>query len=92
MTKKFPEVPSRVWIVLVVLTVVAVGICDGDLLGKYSSLAIMLIAAAKARLVILHYMEAKHAPGHWRFLYETWNFSAATIIIIGHYVTLAKAG
>ena len=50
----------------------------------------MLIAAAKARLVILHYMEAKHAPAHWLFLYETWNFSAAAIIIIGHYVTLAK--
>ena len=85
------DVPATLWMVLVGLTVLAVAICEEQLLGTYSSFVIVLIAAAKARLVILHYMEARHAPAHWRFLYETWNFSAAAIIIIGHYVALAKA-
>jgi hypothetical protein len=89
---KFVEVPRLVWIALVALTVLAVAICEGQWLGTYSSLVIVLIAAAKGRLIILHYMEAKHAAPHWRFLYETWNFSATAIIIIGHYVTLAKVG
>ncbi len=90
MMNRIVDVPAMVWLVLVGLTVVAVGICEEQSLGTYSSLVIVIIAAAKARFVILHYMEAKHAPAHWRFLYETWNFSAAATIIIGHYVTLAK--
>lgn len=92
MSGRFLSRPSWIWGVLASLTVMSVGICEGTLLGPYTTLAIVLIAAVKARLVILHYMEAVRAPGHWRFLYETWNFSAAAIIVIGHYVTVSKLG
>jgi hypothetical protein len=91
MTDKIVNIPSAVWVILLVLTLISVAIAEGAPLGTYSALAVVLIAAIKSRLVILHYMEAKHAPAHWRFLYETWNFAAAATIIIGHYMALAKS-
>jgi len=79
---------SAIWVSLVLLTLMSLLIVEGTLLGPYSSILVVLIAAIKSRLVILHYMEAKHAPRNWRFLYETWNFSATAIIVIGYYMTI----
>lgn len=85
------NIPSVVWLLLVGLTLVSVGLFEGGVLGSALSVVIVLIAAVKSRMVILHYMEAKHASGRWRFLYELWNFAAAATIIIG-YVLSARAG
>lgn len=90
MIDKIVNTPSAVWAVLVILTILSMVIVEGAALGAYSAFAIVFIAAAKSRMVILHYMEAKHASAHWRLLYETWNFAAAATIIIGHYMTMAK--
>ncbi len=46
-------------------------------------LVIAVIAGYRSRLVILHFMEATHAPAHCRFLYETRNFVVVAIIVIG---------
>jgi len=51
--------------------VLSVALIEGAGGRALASVAIMLIAAAKSRLVILHYMEAHRAARHWRFLYET---------------------
>ena len=40
--------------------------------------------------MVVHFMEVSQAPGNWRLLYETWVFVAAVIIVIGHYVALAR--
>ena len=82
--------PFVVWLGLIFLTLASFGIFAGRILASLSTLAIVAIAAFKSRLVILHFMEATHAPGNWRFLYETWVFVVAAIIIIGHYVTIAR--
>ena len=34
--------------------------------------AILVIAAVKVRLVIIHFMELKHAPWTWRVFFEAW--------------------
>lgn len=88
MIEKLVNSPTAIWTILVSFTLVSLLIVEGTLLGPYSSIVIVLIAAAKSRMVILHYMEAKHAPQHWRFLYETWNFAATAIIVIGQYMTM----
>lgn len=88
MIEKRMNSATVIWMVLVALTLTSLLIVEGSLLGPYSSIVIVLIAAAKSRMVILHYMEAKHAPQHWRFLYETWNFAATAIIVIGQYMTM----
>ena len=87
-----PAKPAVIWLVLIALTLIAVGVFEGRLLTQLAPLIIVSIAAFKSRLVIVHYMEVAQAPGHWRFLYETWVFVAAAIIIIGHYVTVLRAG
>ncbi len=84
------NIPSALWAVLIGLSVLSVALIEKQTLGFYGVGGIILISAIKSRLVILHYMEAKHAEPKWRFLYEIWNFTAAAIIIIGHYMTMAK--
>ncbi len=84
--------PVITWLLLVCLTLTSVGVFEGDWLGALSTLVIVLIAGIKAHMVMMHFMEAAHAPGRWRLLYETWVFAAAALIAIGHYVTLARLG
>ena len=83
--------PVAVWLLLVGLTLCSVGLFEGGWLGQAAPLVIVLIAAWKSRLVILHFMEARHAPGHWRVLYELWNFAAAATLVIGYLMSLRVA-
>ncbi|WP_420467698.1 cytochrome C oxidase subunit IV family protein [Panacagrimonas sp.] len=43
--------------------------------------SIMLIALVKARLIVLHFMELKHAPLRWRIAFELWVVVAASLIL-----------
>ena len=82
--------PALLWIVLVALTLMSVAILEGHWLGDMATAAIIVIASIKSRAVILHYMEAAHAPKPWRFLYETWNAVAALTLLVGHYMVVFK--
>jgi hypothetical protein len=42
---------------------------------------ILLIAVFKARMIVLHYMELKHAPLSWRLAFELWVVAAASLIL-----------
>ncbi len=77
---------AKIWAVLVGLTLLSVYAVEDAVLGHLTTFGVILIAGIKARLVILDYMEARHAPPRWRFLYETWNFAAMAIIAIGYFV------
>ena len=70
------------------LTLLSVSLFEGGWLGRMSSVSIVLIAALKSRMVIVNYMEISNAARHWRFLYETWNFTVAATIIIGYLLSL----
>jgi len=76
--------PTIVWLLLCGLTILSVAVAEGRWLRGFSSIVVVLIAAAKSRLVIQHYMEATRAAKHWRFLYATWNFFVAATIIVGY--------
>lgn len=73
---------TKIWLSLMALTAISVAIGEGGLLSRFSAVAIIVISAFKARMVILNYMEANHAPARWRVLYEGWNAVVAGIIII----------
>jgi hypothetical protein len=75
--------PILIWLVLCGLTALSMLLVEGDWWRAAAPVPLVLIAASKSRLVILHFMEARHARPHWRFLYEAWNFAAAATIILG---------
>jgi hypothetical protein len=75
--------PGWVWCGLCALTVGSAAFAAFGAGAQIASTGIVLIAAAKARLVIVHYMELRQAAPHWRLLYEAWNLAAATTLIIG---------
>jgi heme/copper-type cytochrome/quinol oxidase subunit 4 len=83
-TKKQRNAPVVVWCLLCALTLLSVALFEGGWRRSVASIIIVLIAAMKSRLVILHYMEANRAARHWRFLYETWNFAVTATIVIGY--------
>ncbi|VVE57937.1 hypothetical protein PTE30175_05153 [Pandoraea terrae] len=78
--------PTLTWATLVSLTALSVFVAEKGWPGTYSSAIIILITTAKSRMVILHYMEARHAPARWRFLYELWNLAAATTFMLGYFM------
>ncbi|HKY89572.1 MAG TPA: cytochrome C oxidase subunit IV family protein [Nevskiaceae bacterium] len=41
---------------------------------------VMILAAIKARLIVLHFMELKHAPLAWRVAFEGWVVVVAALI------------
>ena len=82
--KKIWRQPALVWCVLCALTILAVTLVEAGRWRGASCVVVVVIAAVKSRLVILHYMEATRVARHWRFLYEAWNFAAAATIVIGY--------
>jgi heme/copper-type cytochrome/quinol oxidase subunit 4 len=76
--------PVVVWCLLCGLTLLSVALVEGGWHRSAAPIIIVVIAAVKSRLVILHYMEANRAARHWRFLYETWNFAVTATIVIGY--------
>jgi heme/copper-type cytochrome/quinol oxidase subunit 4 len=89
--KKQLNAPVAVWCVLCGLTLLSVALVEGGWRRSVASIIIVLIAAVKSRLVILHYMEANRAARHWRFLYETWNFAVTATIVIGYLMSRGTA-
>ena len=82
------NVPMGVWCALCGLTLMSVALMEEGWHRSVASILVVLIAAVKSRLIILHYMEANRALRHWRFLYETWNFAVSATIIIGYVMSL----
>jgi hypothetical protein len=42
---------------------------------------VMVVSAVKARTIVLHYMELKHAPLAWRLALELWAAGVAALIL-----------
>jgi hypothetical protein len=42
---------------------------------------VMVVSAIKARTIVLHYMELKHAPRGWRLAFEIWVAGTACLIL-----------
>lgn len=63
---------DRAWLILLLATATTFGISDARSIGIYTGIATLLIAYIKGRLVVLDFMELRHAPALWRGLFEAW--------------------
>jgi heme/copper-type cytochrome/quinol oxidase subunit 4 len=82
-----PKSVSVVWAVLMVATCTSTWWLSHDgVNARVGTAAILLIAAFKVRLVMLHFMELRNAPLWWRFVYETW-LLVCTAVILAIYVS-----
>jgi heme/copper-type cytochrome/quinol oxidase subunit 4 len=77
---------SVVWIVLMALTCASTwGLSKDAFSPVVATVGIFLIAAFKVRLVMLHFMELRHAPVPLRIAFEAW-IVVATGVILGFYL------
>lgn len=77
---------TRVWIVLACATLLVGWLADGHAVEPRTAVTIaFLVAAFKARMVLLHYMELRHAPLRWRLLFEAWAGLAAGGILAAYW-------
>jgi hypothetical protein len=82
---------SLAWMVLMLATCITTwGLSTDAFLPTVATLGTFLIAAFKARLVLLHFMELRHAPLPWRLLMEAW-VVATTAAILGIYLQTVPA-
>ncbi|MGE0859165.1 MAG: cytochrome C oxidase subunit IV family protein [Gammaproteobacteria bacterium] len=76
---------TRTWAMLVVATLVVFALAENDAPARAATLAILLIAAIKIRLVFLHFMELATGAMPWRAILEAW-VAVVTALIVGAYL------
>jgi hypothetical protein len=86
--RRFWSAPAAVWLILCVLSVMAVVQLEEGWSHRTASLLVVLLAAIKARLIIRHYMEANRARPTWRILYNAWDFAVAATLGIGYWMSI----
>lgn len=70
------------WVFLVIASLATGWLIGGKSLSPTVAVSlILLIAVFKARMIVLHYMELKHAPLSWRLAFEGWVVIAASLIL-----------
>jgi heme/copper-type cytochrome/quinol oxidase subunit 4 len=73
---------SGVWLLLMVATVITTWVLAKDAVAmRVGTVAIVLIAALKVRLVLLHFMELRHAPRALRVVFELWVLAVSGALI-----------
>ena len=63
---------GRTWLLLVLATLAAFELSCHAEFGRYAGLSALLMAYIKGRLVVLDFMELRHAPIIWRVMTEAW--------------------
>jgi hypothetical protein len=83
---------TLVWVALVLATGLAWWSANGGIVSSFEATAIVVIVAAvKARLVILHFMDLKAAPRSWRLVFEAWVVLSTGVILGGYWYGLHAA-
>jgi caa(3)-type oxidase subunit IV len=73
---------SVVWLFLVLATLASGWMpSHHHLEGRWAVVVLLAIAAIKARMIVLHYMELKHSPLTWRIFFEAWVLLVSFIVI-----------
>lgn len=77
---------TLIWAALMLATVASTWWLAKDfVVPTAATVAIVVIAAVKIRLVLLHFMELRTAPLAWRLVFEVW-VVAVTGAIVGLYL------
>ena len=59
---------------------------SGASTSMIATVAILVIAAVKVRLVMVHFMELKYAPIKWRLFFEAWVVIFPGVILAGFWL------
>ena len=78
---------TRVWLVLIAAAVLSWTVSENSTAVKISTSAVVLIAALKVRLIVIHFMELRWRPRPWRILFELWTLGFTAIILGGYWMT-----
>jgi hypothetical protein len=77
----------RSWLSLVLATGASFGLCAEGGIGLGAAAAILGIAYAKGRLVILNFMELRHAPLWLRLVLEVWLLVVSIVLLSFYWVS-----
>ncbi|WP_028935692.1 cytochrome C oxidase subunit IV family protein [Pseudonocardia spinosispora] len=76
-----------VWAILMVATIISTWMLSKDAFAPLvATVGIFLIAAYKIRMVILRFMEVRHAPRAWRIYFEAWTVAVTGMILTYYFV------
>jgi hypothetical protein len=79
-----------VWLTLVCATVASWWLVEHHLVQpQLATTAVLVIAAIKARLVFLNFMELAGAPLAWRAVLEVWAALVAGMLIAGYWFAMS---
>ena len=76
---------TTVWIALVAATLAIGSLSEWYARGVQIVPTLMLIAAFKVRLVLLHFMELRVTRPPWRYILESW-VAVCSLLITGLYL------
>ena len=74
------------WFCLTVLTLGSTAIAVAERHRFVAVVAIFAVAAIKAELVLVNFMEAARAERQWIWLYRLWIGVVSTMLIVGNLV------
>jgi len=83
MPANFPS-PFIVWIFLISATGLTTALGEYGAPGRLLIVGVLLIALFKSGLVILEFMELRHAPALWRRIVLGWLGAITTGILIAY--------
>ncbi len=85
MNALFSLTVTRAWLALVLATLVVFALIENDAPARIATIAIVLIAAFKVRLVFLYFMELASGAMPWRLVAEVW-VAVVACLILGAYL------
>lgn len=81
---------SLVWLILMTATCVSTWwLTTDEFLPAAAMVITFVIAATKVRLVILYFMELRHAPWPWRLFFEAWVVVVPTVILVIYFYPMS---
>lgn len=81
----------RALLILLAATAATFWMRSDDLVGLSIGISTIAIACFKGRLVILDFMELRHAPVIWRVLMEGWLLLVASLILLFYYLGITAS-
>ena len=82
MTHTSSRLATMVWLFLVCATLGSSWLAGHhSFAGEWTAVFVMLVAYAKARAIMLYFMDLRAANPAWRISFEIWGIASAAVII-----------
>ncbi|MDB5977659.1 MAG: hypothetical protein JWR07_4419 [Nevskia sp.] len=82
----------RTWLLLTLATAATFSVRVDGLAGFVAGFATVAIACFKGRLVILDFMELRHAPRIWRAVIEGWLLLVSLLVLAVYWYSTTRNG